>query len=98
MKRLSLATLGVLVAAVALSGCGRKKAAKPAPRADGLVIEEVKEGTGPVATRGQTVSVHYTGHLTNGTKFDSSSTAASRSSSRWGPASSSRAGMPASTA
>ena len=71
MKRLSLATVCVLVAAVALSGAD-KKAAKTTPRADGLVIEELKEGTGPVATRGQTVSVHYTGHLTNGTKFDSS--------------------------
>ena len=29
-------------------------------------------GTGEVAKAGQTVSVHYTGWLTNGTKFDSS--------------------------
>ena len=29
-------------------------------------------GTGEVAKVGQTVSVHYTGWLTNGTKFDSS--------------------------
>ena len=38
----------------------------------GLKYEEIKEGTGPVAAAGQTVSVHYTGWLTNGTKFDSS--------------------------
>jgi FKBP-type peptidyl-prolyl cis-trans isomerase len=32
----------------------------------------VQVGDGPGATRGKTVSVHYTGVLTNGTKFDSS--------------------------
>jgi FKBP-type peptidyl-prolyl cis-trans isomerase FkpA len=40
--------------------------------ASGLVIEELVEGTGDVATAGQTVSVHYTGWLTDGKKFDSS--------------------------
>ena len=38
----------------------------------GLKYEEVKVGTGDAATAGKTVSVHYTGWLTNGTKFDSS--------------------------
>ena len=38
----------------------------------GLKYEDVKQGTGDVATSGKTVSVHYTGWLTNGTKFDSS--------------------------
>jgi FKBP-type peptidyl-prolyl cis-trans isomerase FkpA len=38
----------------------------------GLQIEILKKGTGPAAQSGQTVSVHYTGWLTNGTKFDSS--------------------------
>ena len=37
-----------------------------------MIIEEVKLGDGPIATKGKTVSVHYTGVLTNGTKFDSS--------------------------
>ena len=40
--------------------------------ASGLVIEEVLVGEGAEASAGQTVSVHYTGWLTNGTKFDSS--------------------------
>jgi FKBP-type peptidyl-prolyl cis-trans isomerase FkpA len=40
--------------------------------ASGLRYQDVKEGTGDVATAGKTVSVHYTGWLTNGTKFDSS--------------------------
>jgi FKBP-type peptidyl-prolyl cis-trans isomerase FkpA len=40
--------------------------------ASGLVIEEVVVGEGDEARAGQMVSVHYTGWLTNGTKFDSS--------------------------
>jgi FKBP-type peptidyl-prolyl cis-trans isomerase FkpA len=38
----------------------------------GLIIEELSIGSGEDARAGQTVSVHYTGWLTNGTKFDSS--------------------------
>lgn len=37
-----------------------------------LLIEEIQVGTGAVAGPGNKVSVHYTGWLTNGTKFDSS--------------------------
>jgi FKBP-type peptidyl-prolyl cis-trans isomerase FkpA len=40
--------------------------------ASGLIIEELKVGTGAEAAAGQYVSVHYTGWLTDGTKFDSS--------------------------
>lgn len=35
-------------------------------------IEDIKEGTGNPVKAGDTVSVHYTGWLTDGTKFDSS--------------------------
>jgi len=38
----------------------------------GLQYEELTEGTGAKAAAGQTVSVHYTGWLTDGQKFDSS--------------------------
>lgn len=38
----------------------------------GLEYIEVKEGTGEAAKAGNTVTVHYTGWLVNGTKFDSS--------------------------
>lgn len=38
----------------------------------GLVIEELRDGEGDEASAGQTVSVHYTGWLTDGSKFDSS--------------------------
>ena len=37
-----------------------------------LKIEDILVGNGPAAKVGDTLSVHYTGWLTNGTKFDSS--------------------------
>ena len=40
--------------------------------ASGLVYEELTIGTGTEAKCGAPVTVHYTGWLTNGTKFDSS--------------------------
>jgi FKBP-type peptidyl-prolyl cis-trans isomerase len=66
-----------------LSACSKKSgdtgsssassgAAAPQQNGSGLMIEEVKAGDGALATKGKTVSVHYTGTLTNGTKFDSS--------------------------
>jgi FKBP-type peptidyl-prolyl cis-trans isomerase FkpA len=38
----------------------------------GLLIEDVSLGDGAIAAAGQSVRVHYTGWLVNGTKFDSS--------------------------
>jgi len=80
MKRLVL--VAALVGAAGLSGCNKKTdsaapgaasgAAAPQAQGGGLMIEEVKLGEGALATKGKTVSVHYTGTLTNGTKFDSS--------------------------
>jgi FKBP-type peptidyl-prolyl cis-trans isomerase len=40
--------------------------------ASGLKYLDLVEGTGPTPHLGQTVSVHYTGKLVNGTEFDSS--------------------------
>ena len=40
--------------------------------ASGLKYIDEKVGTGPAPTKGKSVTVHYTGTLTNGTKFDSS--------------------------
>jgi peptidylprolyl isomerase len=77
-KTLALAALLILVAT------GLASAASPSPSAkatadsktvtlpDGLKYVDQVVGTGPLAKAGQTVIVHYTGRLTNGTKFDSS--------------------------
>jgi FKBP-type peptidyl-prolyl cis-trans isomerase FkpA len=40
--------------------------------ASGLVIDDITEGAGATAAAGQRVTVHYTGWLTDGRKFDSS--------------------------
>jgi len=40
--------------------------------ADGLKFTDDQVGSGAEALAGKTVSVHYTGWLTDGTKFDSS--------------------------
>ena len=38
----------------------------------GLIVEDINIGEGAAAAAGQKVTVHYTGWLTNGAKFDSS--------------------------
>ena len=40
--------------------------------ASGLIIEDIVAGSGAEASAGQDVTVHYTGWLTSGEKFDSS--------------------------
>jgi len=45
---------------------------QPVKLADGLEYYDITVGTGAVATAGKTVTVNYTGWLTNGTQFDSS--------------------------
>jgi peptidylprolyl isomerase len=57
----------MLVTAILVQG-----AEKVAMTPGGVKIEIIKEGQGPMPKKGQTVSVHYTGTLPNGTKFDSS--------------------------
>src|SRR5437899_10427634 len=49
-----------------------KKDEKVINTKSGLKYVELKEGTGDEAKAGQTVEVHYTGWLKDGTKFDSS--------------------------
>jgi peptidylprolyl isomerase/FKBP-type peptidyl-prolyl cis-trans isomerase FkpA len=38
----------------------------------GLEYDDLQKGAGEIATRGDTVTVHYTGWLTNGKQFDTS--------------------------
>jgi peptidylprolyl isomerase len=75
----------LLLAAVAIPACSQKEA-KPvtekaaeskAPAgatvtASGLSYTDIVKGTGAAPTSGKMVTVHYTGVLENGTKFDSS--------------------------
>ena len=69
----------VLVVLLALSAVGyvlsKRGGSSVGPEvttASGLKYVDLVEGTGATPQRGQTVTVHYTGTLTNGKKFDSS--------------------------
>lgn len=68
--------IALLLAAAALSvplpGSAAPAKPKTVTTSSGLKYVDVKVGTGPAAKSGDTVAVHYTGRLTNGTKFDSS--------------------------
>lgn len=59
----------MLTAGVLLAGCGGAPRVKTA---SGLEYQELKKGTGPEAKARQTVSVHYTGWLENGSVIDDS--------------------------
>ncbi len=48
------------------------QAIRPITLPDGLVYHVIREGTGASPAAGDKVRVHYTGWLTDGTKFDSS--------------------------
>jgi FKBP-type peptidyl-prolyl cis-trans isomerase FkpA len=50
----------------------QSSAAKEVTLPDGLKYTDDQVGTGAEAVAGKTVAVHYTGWLTDGTKFDSS--------------------------
>lgn len=59
----------VAALALPLAACTKKNATTTE---GGLKIEEVTAGSGTEATPGKRVTVHYTGTLTDGKKFDSS--------------------------
>src|SRR5436309_7223731 len=67
---------GSAITAQAQKKAGDKKPAKSSGKVvttkSGLKYEDLVVGKGASPKNGQTVSVHYTGWLTNGTKFDSS--------------------------
>ncbi|WP_435792403.1 FKBP-type peptidyl-prolyl cis-trans isomerase [Capsulimonas corticalis] len=58
--------------APAHSGRKYRSMADPITTASGLQYEDIKVGEGESPQTGQTVTVHYTGTLTDGSKFDSS--------------------------
>ena len=84
----TLSVVAVSLSLTVFSACTKKAAETPAtetaPAAGApaaattdasvtdLKIEDLKEGTGTEAKAGNTIEVHYTGTLLNGTKFDSS--------------------------
>jgi peptidylprolyl isomerase/FKBP-type peptidyl-prolyl cis-trans isomerase FkpA len=72
----NLCLLAVAAACLALTTAATraddKKDSKVVTTDSGLKYEELKEGTGTAAKKGDTVEVHYTGWLKDGTKFDSS--------------------------
>jgi FKBP-type peptidyl-prolyl cis-trans isomerase FkpA len=74
--KLSVLTVIVALAAIACSQPAASQpstsAAKEITMADGLKVTDDQVGTGAEAQPGKTVSVHYTGWLLDGTKFDSS--------------------------
>lgn len=62
--------LPLLLLALLLAACSRENPVIVTP--SGLQIEELEEGNGAEVRGGATVILHYTGWLTDGTKFDSS--------------------------
>jgi peptidylprolyl isomerase len=73
MKRIAF-TLGLLAvpAVGSAAAASKSKAQKTVTLPDGLKYTDLVTGKGAQPKKGQTVSVHYVGTLTNGTKFDSS--------------------------
>ncbi len=74
MRKLALLMV-LLVLLAGLTACGgsdKKEAEEMITTASGLQYADQVVGAGDVAEAGDTVSVHYTGYLRNGAKFDSS--------------------------
>lgn len=73
MKNSIIALLALLISVVSLAGEPAKKPSSGSKKEiTELEIVEVLKGNGSEAVAGKTVTVHYTGKLQNGKKFDSS--------------------------
>jgi len=68
--------IGLIILIVVIGGAwmlfSQPKASPSSYEIQGMKVEVQKEGAGAEAKKGDTVTVHYTGTLTDGTKFDSS--------------------------
>jgi len=75
-RRVILAAITLLISTFLFSQSGSggptKVTGKPTKTPDGLEYWDIQTGTGAEAKPGSKVTVHYTGWLKNGTKFDSS--------------------------
>jgi FKBP-type peptidyl-prolyl cis-trans isomerase len=69
---MATALMALLAFAQKPSSAPTKVEGKGTTTSSGLTYWDIKEGTGPTATKGHTVSVNYTGWLTDGKMFDSS--------------------------
>lgn len=67
-----VAVLALSAVGYVLSKRGGSSGGTEVTTASGLKYIDLVEGTGATPKRGQTVTVHYTGTLENGNKFDSS--------------------------
>ena len=85
MSKMKIWYAVLFVAVIAWVGCGKSEEAQQAPNAprqvseasftttaSGLKYHDFKAGSGAEAQRGNQVTVHYTGWLQSGAKFDSS--------------------------
>jgi FKBP-type peptidyl-prolyl cis-trans isomerase len=72
-QRILLGAFGVfIVIAIAFFAFRGANEVEQAETAGGVTVEDLVVGGGEEAQTGDTVSVHYTGYLVNGEKFDSS--------------------------
>jgi peptidylprolyl isomerase len=65
-------TIFILLIALLLGGCTKEMTNQEVTTPSGLKYTDEKTGDGAEPKSGQTVTVHYTGTLQDGTKFDSS--------------------------
>ena len=72
MLKRTFISAALLLLGAAIPMVSEGAAGAPVTTASGLKYEDVKVGTGDTAEPGKTVTVHYTGWLTDGKKFDSS--------------------------
>jgi FKBP-type peptidyl-prolyl cis-trans isomerase FkpA len=78
-RRLCLGAAAAVLFGSLLAGCSRQEAPPPPNSSGDIIMTDLKTGTGPAISKGQTAVVHYTGWLysegapeNKGKKFDSS--------------------------